>query len=95
MLHGENVPKSALMTASVTDLRRKTSDLIDAVKRGESVHIEAHGRPVATLEPGMRTISFGQIAEMMERFGGDPETADAIEAEIKKARKERIDAGLD
>lgn len=43
----------------------------------------------------MRTISFGQIAEMMERFGGDPETADAIEAEIKKARKERIDAGLD
>ena len=83
------------MTASVTDLRRNTSDLIDAVKRGESVHIESHGKPVATLQPGMRTIPFGRIAEMMKQFGGDPETADAIEAEIKKSRKDRRDAGLD
>lgn len=92
---GENVANFPLMTASVTDLRRKTTELLDEVKRGKDVEIESHGKPVARLAPGLKTISFGQIADMMERAGGDPETAAAVEAEIQKSREARLHDALD
>ena len=39
------------MTASVTDLRRKTTELLDEVKRGEDVEIQQHGKTIARLVP--------------------------------------------
>lgn len=39
------------MTASITDLRRRTSELIDEVKKGNEVRIQSHGHPVARLIP--------------------------------------------
>lgn len=39
------------MTASVTDLRRKTAELLDEVKRGEDVEIQQHGKTIARLVP--------------------------------------------
>jgi len=39
------------MTASITDLRRRTSELIDEVKRGNEVRIQSHGHSVARLIP--------------------------------------------
>jgi antitoxin (DNA-binding transcriptional repressor) of toxin-antitoxin stability system len=95
LLHGENVAKFALMTASVTDLRRKTSDLIDAVKRGESVEIVNHGKPVARMDPSLKPTPIAEFVSLLKQFGPDPDTADAIETEIKKARTERRHADLD
>jgi prevent-host-death family protein len=37
------------MTASVTDLRRRTTELLDEVKRGEEVEIQHHGKTIARL----------------------------------------------
>jgi antitoxin (DNA-binding transcriptional repressor) of toxin-antitoxin stability system len=75
------------MEASVTDLLHSPGEFLDVVRRGESVEIEEEeGRHVATLQPAPRTMSFGRIADMMEQMEPDPETAAAIEAEIRKAR---------
>ena len=41
------------------------------------------------IAPDLKAIAFGEIVAMMEKLGPDPETADAIEAEIKKARQEQ------
>lgn len=51
LIHGEKCDKFSPMTASVTDLRRKTTELLDEVKRGNDVEIEAHGKTVARLIP--------------------------------------------
>jgi antitoxin (DNA-binding transcriptional repressor) of toxin-antitoxin stability system len=83
------------MTASVTDLRRKTTDLIDAVKRGESVEIVNHGKPVARMDPSLNPTPIAELVRLLREFGPDPETADAIEVEIKKARTQRGHADLD
>lgn len=48
---GENVANFLLMTASVTDLRRKTTELLDEVKRGEDVEIQQHGKTIARIVP--------------------------------------------
>jgi antitoxin (DNA-binding transcriptional repressor) of toxin-antitoxin stability system len=39
------------MTTSKTHLRRRTRELIDAVKCGNEVRIQSHGHPVAGLIP--------------------------------------------
>jgi prevent-host-death family protein len=75
------------MTASVTDLRRKTSDLIDAVKRGESVEIESHGKPVATMEPASCGVLASVLRDALARLEPDPETADEIQAHVDAIRK--------
>jgi hypothetical protein len=41
------------------------------------------------IAPDLKAIAFGEIVAMIEKLGPDPETADAIEAEIKKARQEQ------
>lgn len=44
---GENVAILGTMTASITDLRRRTRELIDELKSGNEVRIQSHGHPVA------------------------------------------------
>jgi antitoxin (DNA-binding transcriptional repressor) of toxin-antitoxin stability system len=77
------------MTASITDLRRRTSDVVDAVKRGESVDIEMHGKSVATMEPSSDGIPAGVLLDALLRLDPDPETADEIERHILDLRKSR------
>jgi prevent-host-death family protein len=47
----EKAAKFPFMTASVTDLRRKTTELLDEVRRGEAVEIQHHGKTIARLVP--------------------------------------------
>ena len=87
MPHGQNVAKFPLMTASVTDLRRRTSEIVDRLKSGESVEIEVHGKPVATMEPNSEGIAAGVLLDALLRLDPDPETADEIEGHILDMRK--------
>ncbi len=85
--HGEKDDKFPLMTASVTDLRRRTSEIVDRVKSGESVEIEIHGKPVATMEPSSDGIDAGVLLDALLRLDPDPDTADEIQSHVDAIRK--------
>ncbi|MFM8420546.1 MAG: hypothetical protein ACKOEQ_10555 [Verrucomicrobiota bacterium] len=74
------------MKVSALDFLRAPAEILDAVRRGESVEIEEEGRHVATLQSASKTLSFGEFADMIERMEPDPETAAAIEDKIRRAR---------
>lgn len=52
----EKAAKFPVMTASVTDLRRKTTELLEEVRRGEAVEIQHHGKTIARLVPEARPL---------------------------------------
>jgi len=80
------------MTVSETDLRRGTSEILDRVKAGESVEIEIHGKPVATIEPSSDGIDAGVLLDALLRLDPDPETADEIQGHIDDMRRARASA---
>ena len=87
MLQGENVTRFHVMTASVTDLRRRTNEILDEVKKGRSVEIEQHGKPVATVEPASCGVSAAVLRDALARLDADPETADEIQTHVDAIRK--------
>jgi len=77
------------MTASVTDLRRRTTEFLDEVKRGGSADIEIHGKPVATIEPDSDGIPAVVLLDALLRLDPDPEAADEIQRHIDDMRRVR------
>jgi prevent-host-death family protein len=68
------------MDVGVRDLRNRTTEVIEAVKAGESVTLTVHGEPVADIVPHSRRTRWRSGAQLRERLR-DGGAADAALAE--------------
>ena len=93
---GEKGDKFPLMTASVTDLRRRTTELLDEVKRGEDVEIQQHGKTIARLVPESKpsktdSRNFGEVfGTLIDGRPSGPSTDEDQEDIILSDRKRRL-----
>lgn len=65
------------------------------VKKGNEVEIESHGKPVARLVSPLDTIEGDRLVQLLKAHGPDPETANALDAEIQKFRVSQREIPLD
>ena len=72
--------------AAVADFLRSPGELLDAVRCGGSGYIEEEARRVATLQPRLKTMSLGPVAEWMMHMERDLEAAAAVAAGTRKPR---------
>jgi antitoxin (DNA-binding transcriptional repressor) of toxin-antitoxin stability system len=75
------------MTASASDPRRRTRDILDEVKKGRAAEIERHGKPVAIMEPASFGVSAAILRDALAGLDPDAETADEIQAHVDAIRK--------
>ncbi len=64
------------MNIGVRDLRNRTSEVIDRVRRGESLTLTVNREPVADIVPHStrrRTLDAASVRGIRERHGADPE----------------------
>lgn len=77
------------MKASIVDLRYKTSDILKALDRNESVTVLYHGKIKGIIKPA-KSRSLLKIEEH-PFFGMSRESGQTVLEELKKLRKPRHD----
>ena len=73
-------------------MARNFHAFLGKVEHGETVIIRKHGRAVARMVPDSEFMSGQKAADLFRSHKGDAETADAVEAEIKKLDQETENA---
>jgi prevent-host-death family protein len=72
------------MQATLTELRRKTSDILRSVQAGKGVEITDHGKVVAELRPRFKGMSGAQFAQLWRNGPRlDRETAAEVLANVR------------
>ena len=93
-MRSELEPDGPTMQVNILEARNRLSQLIRAVREGETIVIANRGRPVARLvpaEPDERDVPNG--ARLLERLARDPlpahrqRTHESIEADIRAERE--------
>ena len=82
------------MEASFLDLRKKSAEIIKALRRNESVTVLYRGKPAAIMQPiNSRTSGEVQLASQHKVFGiwADRVKKGSVEEEVKKVRRRRFD----
>jgi antitoxin (DNA-binding transcriptional repressor) of toxin-antitoxin stability system len=77
-----------MIEATSTAMARDFHGFLGKVEHGETVLIRKHGRTVARLIPDSEFMSGRAAADLSRSHRGDVETANAIEAEIRKLDQE-------
>ena len=77
------------MNASILDLRYKTTDILAALDRRESVTILYHGKPKGTIIP-LDDATAGKVCEH-EFFNMYAAETEAVDAVMERLRGERHD----
>ena len=81
-----------MIEVTATIFARDLHGFLGRVEHGETVVISNHGRPVARLTPESGFISGKKAAALFRSHQADPETADAISAQIRKLDQETDNA---
>jgi antitoxin (DNA-binding transcriptional repressor) of toxin-antitoxin stability system len=81
-----------MIETTATHIARNFHDFLGKVEHGETVIIRKHGQTVARMVPDTGFMSGKAAADIFRSHKGDPETADAITAEIRKLDQETADA---
>jgi len=78
--------------ATATAVARKFSEYLGKVEHGQTVQIVKHGKVVARLVPDSGFMDGKRAAALFTDHVADPETANAIEQELTRLKKEEDDA---
>jgi len=70
--------------ASATMMARKFREFLEKVENGRSIEVLRHGRTVARLVPDCDFMEGPRAAELFRASVADPETAEAVSAELSK-----------
>ena len=81
-----------MTTVTATEAVRDFSVLLGLVEHGQTVQIVRHGRPVARLTPDCGFMSGQKVAALFRDHQPDPEAAEAIAANLRRAKEEEDDA---
>ena len=75
------------MNASILDLRYKTSDILAALDKRESVTILYHGKPKGTIIP-LDDATAGKVCEheFFNMYAAESEAVDAVIARLRGGR---------
>jgi prevent-host-death family protein len=73
---------------SATEVVRNWGETLAKVAAGEEVEVTQHGRKVAVVRKATRWTTGKEAASIMRGIQPDPETANAVAAEIARYRKE-------
>ena len=77
------------MEASIVDLRYKTSEILKALERNESVTVKYHGKIKGIIEPAKKTISL-KVKEH-PFFAMYKESENSVLEELENLRSPRYD----
>ena len=82
------------MKATFVDLRTKSSEILAALERNESVTILYRGRPKAVMQPIGETRRAATSAQDHPAFGlwKDADEGDTVAAQVRALRQGRFDA---
>jgi len=75
------------MNASILDLRYKTSDILAALEKRESVTILYHGKPKGTIIP-LESSTSGKVCEhaFFNMYAGETEAVDEVMGRLRGGR---------
>lgn len=79
------------MEATAKDLRFHSTELLNAVKRGEEVTITFHGKPCAKLVPIEENEEFQEKDELFGMWENNKDAED-VDNYVRNLRKGRFDA---
>lgn len=74
------------MKATIVDLRYKTKEILQALRRKEVVHIQYHGKDAGTIYP---PASQPQAVEKHPLFGLRKDESESVEQKLANLRKSR------
>ncbi len=83
-----------MIESTAEDLARHLPEYLGRVERGETVRIRSGGRLIARVVPDCEFISGARAAELFRNHEPDPESADAVAAELGKLAQDS-EHGLD
>jgi antitoxin (DNA-binding transcriptional repressor) of toxin-antitoxin stability system len=77
---------------TATKVAASFPEYLAKVQQGETIRVFENGRPIAKIIPEVQFMSGKDAAALFKGMTPDPETADAIEAELKKLKAEADNA---